>query len=618
MKNKALTLIEMLVIVAMLGVLAVILIPNVYKIINQSKIDSYYILVDIIESSTKQYVSRNLKTVQQVTAEQEGIMEIELDTLIKANLLQEPVIDPRTGEEISPQMKVLVIRKNLGNEDVFLYCFDSGENDCPNPGSSSVPLIQLFGQNPAYLFLGSTYNDAGATATDAHSGVNEGSWVIESNVNSNVVGTYSVTYRVSNNAGNQSSIVIRTVHVVEKTTEKRLSAGAGEAFHITTDGFVWGSGRNNSGQLCDGTTTHQNSLVRAKIDASTNFTNTAQAFTRSYVTLLLRGDGTVWGCGWNSYGVLGTGIGGTHSYATQVKGSGGDGYLTNVEQITLNSNKASMALKVDGTVWSWGNNLRGQLGNGNTINQNFPVQVVGPGGSGYLTDVIQIAGGYGYSFMGSDGDHNMALRSDGTVWAWGHNVEGQLGNGTTNDSHVPVQVKRSSSTNLTNIISIEGGYYSGIALRNDGTVWAWGSNFNGLLGVGTTANGFSLYALQVKGPGGSGSLTNIVEIAGGNGHFLALRGDGTVWAWGHNNDGQLGIGNATNQPYPVQVRNASGSGFLTNVCEISAGGTTHILGISAFSLARRCDETLWVWGSNIYGQFGDGTTNSSVFPIQRD
>ncbi|NMC00696.1 MAG: hypothetical protein GYA35_10490, partial [Thermoanaerobaculaceae bacterium] len=185
--------------------------------------------------------------------------------------------------------------------------------------------------------------------------------------------------------------------------------------------------------------------------------------------------------------------------------------------------------------------------------------------------------------------HSLALKSDGTVWAWGHNNYGQLGDGTTTDRLTPVQVQ-----NLTNIVAIAGGSSHSLALKSDGTVWAWGYNNYGQLGDGTTTN--RLTPIQVQ------NLTNIVAITGGGSHSLALKSDGTVWAWGYNRYGQLGDGTTTNRYVPIQVQN------LTNVIAIAGGGS--------HSLALKSDGTVWAWGRNNYGQLGDGTTTARNTPVQ--
>jgi hypothetical protein len=182
-------------------------------------------------------------------------------------------------------------------------------------------------------------------------------------------------------------------------------------------------------------------------------------------------------------------------------------------------------LKNDGTVWAWGYNPDGQLGNRTYSDSNVPVQVLG------LTGVTAIAGG---------GYHSLALKSDGTVWAWGRNDYGQLGNGTNSDSNVPVQV-----ANLTRVTAIAGGYgYRSLALKSDGTVWAWGYNYYGERGNGTTAA--SNVPVQVSG------LTGVTAIAEGDLHSLALKSDGTIWIWGWTECGQLGDGACVDSKVPKQ------------------------------------------------------------------
>jgi len=197
-----------------------------------------------------------------------------------------------------------------------------------------------------------------------------------------------------------------------------------------------------------------------------------------------------------------------------------------------------------------------------------------------LTGVVNIAAGI---------IHSLALKSDGTVWAWGYNGHGQLGDGTTTGRNTPVQV-----SGLTGVVDIAAGTYHSLALKSDGTVWVWGSNNYGQLGDGTTTNRNT--PVQVSG------LTGVVDIAAGTTHSLALKSDGTVWVWGYNGHGQLGDGTNTSRNTPVQV-----SG-LTGVVNIAAG--------DVHSLALKSDGTVWAWGYNGYGQLGDGTTTNRNTPVQ--
>jgi alpha-tubulin suppressor-like RCC1 family protein len=234
----------------------------------------------------------------------------------------------------------------------------------------------------------------------------------------------------------------------------------------------------------------------------------------------------------------------------------------------------TVALRQDGTVWTFGGNGSGQLGDGTSVGRTLPSAVAG------ITGAIRIAAG---------GSHTVALRSDGTLWSWGQNAQGQLGDGTTTGRSLPVAV-----SGLSNVIEVASHFDHTLALKNDGTVWAWGRNIAGQLGDGTTTNRTA--PVQVQG------LSNVVAIAAGFNHSLALASDGTVWAWGTNADGQLGDGTTTNRLTPVQVT------VLTDVVAIAAG-QAHSIAVTDAGLA-------WVWGNNVYGQLGLGDLSKRTAPVQ--
>jgi alpha-tubulin suppressor-like RCC1 family protein len=275
-------------------------------------------------------------------------------------------------------------------------------------------------------------------------------------------------------------------------------------------------------------------------------------------SLAIRSDGTLWAWGFNKRGQLGDGTT-THRHSpVQV--------LTDVVSVAAGY-RHSLAIRSDGTLWAWGSNKRGQLGDGTTTHRHSPVQV--------LTDVVSVTAG--------GGSHSLAIRRDGTLWAWGWNKYGQLGDGTTTDRHSPVQV-------LTNVVSVTAGIGHSLAIRRDGTLWAWGFNEGGQLGDGTWTG--KNRPVQV--------LMDVVSVEAGWAHSLAIRRDGTLWAWGANEGGQLGDGTTTNRHSPVQV--------LTDVVSVTGG--------DAHSLAIRRDGTLWAWGANESGQLGDGTWTGKNRPVQ--
>ncbi|TLZ71770.1 MAG: RCC1 repeat-containing protein, partial [Methanobacteriota archaeon] len=237
---------------------------------------------------------------------------------------------------------------------------------------------------------------------------------------------------------------------------------------------------------------------------------------------------------------------------------------------------------VSGTVLAWGDNVDGQLGNGTFTTSNTPVEVSG------LTGVTAIAAG------GAFNHHSLALKSDGTVWAWGANSAGQLGNGSFTGSNTPVQ-----TSGINGVTAIAGGQLHSLALKSDGTVWAWGFNLDGQLGNGTNT---TTYPYGLDTPVQVLGLTGVIAIAGGGAHSLALKSDGTVWAWGQNNKGQLGNGSFTGSNTPVQTSGISG---VTAI----AGGVSH-------SLALKSDGTVWAWGYNGGGELGNGTYTDNNTPVE--
>lgn len=254
----------------------------------------------------------------------------------------------------------------------------------------------------------------------------------------------------------------------------------------------------------------------------------------------------------------------------------------------------TLALTDQGTVYAWGTNFGGALGDGTTTNRSLPVQVKGVGGVGYLTGVTSIAAGAWFS---------LAVTADGVV-AWGFNGSGQLGDGTTTDRPTPVAVVGTNgSGSLTGVTKVAAGNYHSVALASSG-VYAWGNNHRGQLGNGT--NTLSSIPVQVKNSQGTGTLSAVTDIASGSNHTLAITTSG-VMAWGFNSNGQLGTNNQTDAMLPVQVLGLGGTGLLTSVTSISAG--------ESFSLASG-SFGVYAWGDNSLGQLGNGTTNNSLVPTQ--
>jgi len=331
-------------------------------------------------------------------------------------------------------------------------------------------------------------------------------------------------------------------------------------------------GYNGLGALGNGTTT--NSAVPVQVSGLTGLNRVVGLAAGRYSGYAVAADGTPWAWGYNAYGQLGDGTTTNRTYPVRING------LTQVAALAGGSVNG-YALRQDGTVWAWGYNTYGQLGNGTTTNSRLPVQV------SRLNRIIAITSG---------GQTGYALRGDGTVWAWGYNDEGQVGDGTTINRSVPVQV-----SGLSNIRAIAGGQEDGYALSWDGTVRAWGENDHGQLGNGsTTASPVPVLVHNLTG------VTAIAASSEGNSGY-ALRRDGTAWAWGLGNTGQLGNGDDDGSLLPIPVSTTTG---LDGVIAISAG--------SFSGYALRWDGTVWAWGSNYYGQLGNGVTTPpySLRPVQ--
>ena len=348
----------------------------------------------------------------------------------------------------------------------------------------------------------------------------------------------------------------------------QISAGEEHTLALKSDGTVWAWGSNDNGKLGDGTYTYR--ITPVQVGSLSDITAIAcgGVWETKGFSIALKSDGTVWAWGGNDNGQLGDGT--TIGKANPVQVNGLSGVIA-----IAGGGSHAVALKSDGTVWTWGYNLDGELGDGTKTNRTTPVQV------SELSNIIAIAcGGY----------HTVALKSDGTIWTWGYNGYGQLGDGTTTDRTVPVKV-----SGLDNVTIISSGSWHTLAIRSDGMVWAWGWGQYGQLGDGTTTDKKATIG-QVSG------LSEIIAISGGGRFSAALKSNETVWSWGFNEQGELGDGTNTDKNLPVQI------GSLSGIAAIAAG-EWHVV-------ALKSDGTVWAWGENGAGQLGDGTKNQRNTPVQ--
>jgi len=278
-----------------------------------------------------------------------------------------------------------------------------------------------------------------------------------------------------------------------------------------------------------------------------------------------------WAWGFNASGHLGDGA--TTDKSSPVSVVGG---FTDWVHISA-GRYHSVALRANGSAWAWGGNSFGELGDSSTINRSSPVSVVG----GFL-DWAQISAG---------DEHSLGIRAGGSAWSWGRNVYGRLGDNSTTDRSSPVSVVGG----FLDWVQISAGTYHTIALRANGSAWAWGRNFNGRLGDDTTTNRSSPVSVV-------GGFADWIQVSAGYAHTIALRANGSAWAWGSNSSGQLGDNTITNRSSPVSIV----GGFLDWI-QVSAGAN-HSLGL-------RAGGSAWAWGYNGSGRLGDNTSIAKSSPV---
>ena len=281
-------------------------------------------------------------------------------------------------------------------------------------------------------------------------------------------------------------------------------------------------------------------------------------------SLAVKADGTLWSWGWNEQGRLGDG--------TSVKIRAFPAKIMSDVKAVATGYNHDMAIKTDNTLWSWGANNDGELGNGEMSSSyegnNKPGKI--------MTDVAAVTTGHSFT---------AAIKTDGTLWTWGNGGYGHLGDGSTENRATPKQV-------MSGVSAVSAGAGFTLAIKTDGSLWAWGFNYSGQLGIGTRG---SFRDTPVK------IMDDVAAVSAGSGHSMAIKTDGSLWAWGSNNKGALGT--EEDEYSPVKI--------MDDVASVSAG--------SSHTMAIKKDGTLWGWGNNYDKQLGVSTGKAECFtPIPID
>ena len=356
-----------------------------------------------------------------------------------------------------------------------------------------------------------------------------------------------------------------------------IATSGDHTLSIKSDYTLWSWGNNYFGQLGLNSTAKFSSPVQVGI-----FTSWLSIATFGNNSAAINASGQLWVWGSNSYGLLGDNTS-THKSSPVQTVAGGSTW----EQVAVGKNHMA-AIKSDSTLWLWGSNRYGKLGDSTTVHRSSPVQTISGG-----TDWSQVACG---------DDHTAAIKTNGSLWLWGNNSFGQMGNSSTVDTSSPIQTIVAG----TDWEQVCAGNNFTTAIKTDYTLWSWGKNDLGQLSINTTLNISS--PVQTVG-----FATNWSAVRCGHNNASGIKSDGTLWTWGSNSIGQLGNGISSSivptyaTSSPVQTV-AGGNEWY----DFSVGKNA----IAAISSSTFNPKNLWVWGGNNRGQLGDGTTIDRSIPVQ--
>ena len=449
---------------------------------------------------------------------------------------------------------------------------------------SQGQVVTLAYNNDTFRFVANYYGGSGNDLVLQWADVQAFAWGSNSNG------------QLGNNSTTNSSVPVSvtTSGVLNGKTVIAISAGGTHSLALCSDGTIAAWGYNNVGQLGDSTTIDRSFPVAVNTSGVLNSKSVVAIAAGSMFSLALCSDGTIAAWGYNYTGELGNG---GANFSTVPVAVNTTGVLNGKSVVAISAGGAhSLALCSDGTLTAWGYNYSGQLGNNSTTNSTVPVAINTFGVLNGRSVVAIVAGGDSYS---------LALCSDGMIAAWGYNVGGQLGNNSTANSSVPVAVDTSGVLNGKTVVAIFGG---SVAKCTDGTLAAWGYNYSGQVGNGTTTNCKVPVSVDMSGVLWGKSVSAISSFSS---HRLAVCSDGSVAAWGSNSKGQLGNSSTVDSAVPIMV---SSSGVLSGKLSVAiSAGQEHSMALAAFHVSSNSTlSALSVSGGTLLPAFSSSTTAYTV------
>lgn len=455
------------------------------------------------------------------------------------------------------------------------------------PPAATLKSIAITPVNPTIsigtsttLIATGTFSDGKTTALTASA--NGLTWTTKGNVvavvftsglvTAKAVGTDTVTASVTSGTGPTAVTVTGSTELTVVAPWTNVSAGGDQTLARKADGNLYSWGANLFGQLGDGTSISRTSPALV----SGGSTLWKQVASGDQFVVALRSDGTLWSWGLNQVGQLGDGT--TTNRAAPAK----IGTATDWVFVAAGKRHA-FAINNKGVLFGWGGNFNGQLGDSTTVSRLVPTLITGfaPAPKGVtITNKT-------WKTVAAGDTHTLGIDTDNGLYGWGGNASGQIGNNSSADAALPTKIGASVWA------SVSAGSAHSTGIRTDGTLFAWGSNSNGQVG--------NVAMQDVQVPAQITTANNWAVVSAGAFHTMATRTDGSLWGWGANGDSQLGNGGQIDAFVPAKI------GKVSNWNTVSAGAG-HTMGIQN-------DNTLWGWGRNLSGQVGNGKLVTEPEPV---